>query len=141
MHHYRPKGWAAHWSTESRSEKIRSGRTIQLTCCKNPYADSIRQAMRWEDIAQRCGLVHATTINSILAKTISRHTPIAKTGLPAKPVKNRRPNTVDIFFAVTIGTCKIKNRARVLIYTGLRPMGGISWRGHKNIGPMPYARM
>jgi len=67
-----------------------------------------------------------------------RRTLVASAGLPTKPVKNRNARIGEKFFASIIGTLKRRNNARPPILTGFRPIDGISCKGARNIGPMPY---
>ena len=60
---------------------------------------------------------------------------MASAGLPKNPVKNLNANTVDMFFARTMGTLKITKMINPKMYTGFRPSEGNSCRGDKNMGP------
>lgn len=62
---------------------------------------------------------------------------MASAGLPKKPVMKRMARTVLMLAAVTIGIWKTTKRRRVAMYTGLRPSAGSSWRGERNMGPIP----
>ena len=63
--------------------------------------------------------------------------PVASAGLAMNPVKNRNARMTEKLCVVTIGTLNMTNMASPMIYTGLRPYEAISWRGVRNIGPIP----
>ena len=62
--------------------------------------------------------------------------PVASDGEPIKPVRKRNPISVPKLPASAVGTWSTTKTASVAIYTGLRPICGISDIGLHNIGPV-----
>ena len=63
--------------------------------------------------------------------------PVARGGLPTKPVMNRNTRNMGIFVANPVGSWSSVNTTSVQKYIELRPNRGISLSGDQSIGPRP----
>ncbi|CAI6333275.1 unnamed protein product [Periconia digitata] len=66
--------------------------------------------------------------------------PVAKAGLPKNPWRKRSTTRPAKLSTTDAGIVKMTKMAKEIMYGGFRPMIGISLRGEKRRGPMPYAR-
>jgi len=64
--------------------------------------------------------------------------PVARHGLPQKPVNQRKTRNMATFEAKPTGSWKMIKRRRVQKKIPLRPTFGISDMGDQSIGPRPY---